>query len=318
MFNTSELDELFRILISIKGFKFRQPQWSNTAIEEHTESTAAFLGALGFTKPLAKIVLCGVPLRSLLEWLSKPKGPNLVEARAAMAPERALVLAATPLMLYSSETLHVGLGLVYKPHYISTESFRAAYMHLHVWHTAGSSKDLPDRLESSCFIMVDVSMMSDVVPAAMPHPVFLDVGDRETIEKTGELLAPLWFRGFRLHTVWSRPPGGEPVHQVTFPHLRGDATSPMLDYEPEKFPQSLLQGPKLLIRLRPPSSKHWNIESDLILTLAVETYKHRWEPEKEVQDSDREPAGAEASPRETPTSEDASLATAGSSRAASR
>ena len=32
MFNTSELDELFRILNSIKGFKLRQPQWSNTTI----------------------------------------------------------------------------------------------------------------------------------------------------------------------------------------------------------------------------------------------------------------------------------------------
>ena len=33
MYSTSELDELFRILISIKGFKLRQPQWSNTTIE---------------------------------------------------------------------------------------------------------------------------------------------------------------------------------------------------------------------------------------------------------------------------------------------
>ena len=33
MFNTSELDELFWILISIKGFKIRQPQWSNTTLE---------------------------------------------------------------------------------------------------------------------------------------------------------------------------------------------------------------------------------------------------------------------------------------------
>ena len=32
MFNTSELDELFRILISIKGIKLRQPQWSNTTM----------------------------------------------------------------------------------------------------------------------------------------------------------------------------------------------------------------------------------------------------------------------------------------------
>ena len=32
MYNTSELDELFRILNSIKGFKLRQPQWSNTTL----------------------------------------------------------------------------------------------------------------------------------------------------------------------------------------------------------------------------------------------------------------------------------------------
>ena len=30
MYSTSELDELFQILNSIKGFKLRQPQWSNT------------------------------------------------------------------------------------------------------------------------------------------------------------------------------------------------------------------------------------------------------------------------------------------------
>ena len=34
MFNTSELDELFRILISIKGFKLKQPQWSNTTVAQ--------------------------------------------------------------------------------------------------------------------------------------------------------------------------------------------------------------------------------------------------------------------------------------------
>ena len=35
MFNTSELDELFRILISIKGFKLKLPQWSNTTLDVH-------------------------------------------------------------------------------------------------------------------------------------------------------------------------------------------------------------------------------------------------------------------------------------------
>ena len=54
------------------------------------------------------------------------------------ASEKALVLAATRCMLYGEDPLYVGVGLVYKPHYISTESFCTAYMHLNVWHAVGS------------------------------------------------------------------------------------------------------------------------------------------------------------------------------------
>ena len=65
-------------------------------------------------------MLHAVPLKSLLEWLSKPRGPNLLEATMAVVPEKALVLATTKLMLYGEDPLYVGVGLVYKPHYIST------------------------------------------------------------------------------------------------------------------------------------------------------------------------------------------------------
>ena len=58
------------------------------SVTEHTGLTASYLGALGFTKPLEQLVLCTVPLQSLLDWLSKPKGPNLVEASVAVAPEK--------------------------------------------------------------------------------------------------------------------------------------------------------------------------------------------------------------------------------------
>ena len=234
----------------------------------------------------------------------------------AVAPEKALVLATTKRMLCGEDPLYVGVGLVYKPHYISTESFSTAYMHLHVWHAAGSSVDSADKLESSCFILVMVSEMSDVVPVAVPHPIFLDVGSKEAMERTGKPLAPLWFQGFRLHTVWSWLPGGEPVHQIAFPRLQGDATAPMLEYEPEKFPQSLLQGPKMSINLRPPSSEHWNIESDLILTLTMETYQQRHEAKRAEQDPEQESAGAEAAPKEIPVPEKASQAVAGGSKAA--
>ena len=187
-------------------------------------------------------------------------------------------------MLYGEETPLVGMGLVYKPHYISTEPFSAAYMHLHVWHTGGSSMELVNKLSSSCLIFVTISEMSDVIPVAAQHPVLLDVATKETITRTGKPMAPLSFRGFRLHTVWNRPPGGDSVHQVAFPRLLGKATTSMLEYKQEKFPQSLVQGPKMEINLRPPSSNHWNIVSDLVLPLTVDKYKQRREAKQAEQD----------------------------------
>ena len=91
------------------------------ALDEQTSSTSAYLGALGFTKPLEKIMLCTVPLKSLLEWLTKPRGPHLVEATMGGVAEKALVLALTKCTLYEEDPPYVGVGLVYKPHYISTE-----------------------------------------------------------------------------------------------------------------------------------------------------------------------------------------------------
>ena len=90
----------------------------------------------------------------------------------------------------------------------------------------------------------------------------------------------------------------------------------MLEYEPEKFPQSLLQGPKMLIHLRPPSRVHWNIESDLILALMMDTYKRRLEAKRAEQDPERESAGAEASPKEAPVPEKAPQEVASGSKAA--
>ena len=131
---------------------------------------------------------------------------------------------------------------MYKPHYVSTESFCRAYMHLNVWHAVASDQDSTDKLDFSHFILVSISEMSEVMPDALLHPLFLDVIDKEAVEETGEPLAPRSFRGFRLHTVWSWPPGEDLVHQIAFPHLQGDATTPMLKHVPEKLPPNLQQG----------------------------------------------------------------------------
>ena len=197
-------------------------------------------------------MLCTVPLQNLLDWLSKPKGPYLVEASVTTVPDKALVLAVTKRMLCGEETPLVGVGLVYKPHYISTEPFCTTYMHLHVWHAAGSSVESVDKLNSSHLIFVNVSKMNDVIPVATQHPVLLDVATKDTMMRTGEPMAPLSFRGFRLHTVWTQQSGGDLVCQIAFPRFLGETTMSMLEYKPEKFPQGLTQGPKMAINLRPP------------------------------------------------------------------
>ena len=168
-----------------------------SSLDEHTSSTSAYLGALGFTKPQKKIVLCSIPLKNVLEWLVKPKGPNLVEDPVCSAPEKALVLAATKRMLYMEDLPSVGVGLVYKPHYVSTESFCRAYMHQNVWHAAASDQDSTDKLDSSCFILVSILEMSEVMPDALLHPLFLDIIDKQAIEETGEPTGPSLVQGFQ-------------------------------------------------------------------------------------------------------------------------
>ena len=105
-------------------------------------------------------------LQSLLDWLSKPKSPTLVEASVAAAPDKALAIVVTKKMLYEEEPPLVGVGLVYKLHYISTVLFSAAHMHLNVWHSAGSNKESENRLDAPHLLFVNISEMSDVIPVA--------------------------------------------------------------------------------------------------------------------------------------------------------
>ena len=232
--------------------------------------TGVYFSTLGFTKPLEQLMLCTVPLQSLLDWLSKPKSPTLVEASVAVAPDKALAVVVTMRMLYGEKPPLVGVGLVYKPHYISTVPFSAAYMHLNVWHSAGSNEESEDRLSASHLLFVNISKMSDVIPVADQHPILLDVASKEAMEDTGEPMSPLSFRGFRLHTVWTQQPGGGLAQHIPFPHFLGKSSWSLLGYESEKFSQGLRQGQKIALSFKPPSKDHWNIASDLILPLTLD------------------------------------------------
>ena len=240
-----------------------------------------YFGALSFTNPLEKLVLRTVSLRVLLDWLSKPKGPHLVEASGGGNPEKALAIAVTRRMLYEGETPLVGVGLVYKPHYISTEPFSATYMRLNVWHMADSQTESEDKVTSSRLLFVSLSEMSSVLPVAMQHPVLLDVATREMLEASEEPPAPVQLRGFTLHTIWTQQHGEDLTHRVGFPRLFGKSFSPLLEYESEIIPQELFQSSKLAITLKPPSKDHWNIASDPVLPL-IQGMLRQWREAKQV------------------------------------
>ena len=77
-----------------------------------------------------------------------------------------------------------------------------------------------------------------------------------------------------------------------------------------------MQGPKMAINLKPPPSDHWNIASDLILPLTVDTFRQRCEAKCVEQDLEGKSAGAEVSPKEAPAPGKAPQVVAGGSRAA--
>ena len=89
----------------------------------------------------------------------------------------------------------------------------------------------------------------------------------------------------------------------------------MLEYELEKFSQGLMQGPKMAMNLRLPSTNVWNIASDLILSLTVDMFRRQREAKHAEQDLEGESEGAEVSPKETPAPGKAPQVVAGGSRA---
>ena len=302
LFMAHQLKPCFCLFQRVRDQLYLQPP---TVLEE-SNSTKGYFGALSFTKPLEKLVLCTVSLSILLDWLSKPREPHLVEAASGANPEKALAIGMTRRMLYENEVPLVGVGLVYKPHYIPTESFSTTYMCLNEWHKVGSQSASEDRITSSKLLFVNPSGVSSVLLTALHHPVLLDMASREMLEVSEEPPAPAQLRGFRLHTLWSRQPGGELIRQVGFPQLFGKSSAPLLEYTPEDIPTDLFQSPKIAITLRPPSKDHWNVASDLILPTAQEQFREWREAKraasrlKEAPEVVEVPPADESAPREAP------------------
>ena len=80
--------------------------------------------------PVEELTLRTASLASMLDWLTQPQGPHLVDGSLTENPLMALAILIAPEALYDSDSPVVGLGLIYKAPYIQTTSWSKAYFDL--------------------------------------------------------------------------------------------------------------------------------------------------------------------------------------------
>ena len=154
--------------------------------------------------------------------------------------------------------------------------FSAVYMHLNVWHFAGSDEESEDRLNASHLLFVNISEMSDVIPVAVQHPVLLDVASKEAMEGTGEPVSSFLQRlqtPYRLNPATWRGVGSS-YPFPSFPRREQLISAGIQVREVSPGPEA---GQKIVLSLKPPTKDHWNIASDLVLLLTLDASRQRCE-----------------------------------------
>ena len=94
------------------------------------------------------------------------------------------------------------------------------------------------------------------------------------------------------------------THHISLPHFLGESNSSLIKYESEKFPQGLMQGPKIAIDLKSPAKDHWNIALDPLLSWMLEDFQQQRTAKQTAQSKEVRSKGVIASQTEAPTPEE--------------
>ena len=241
----------------------------------------AFFGALGFTRPVEQLVLCSVPLPSLLFWLSRPKGSNLVEASIPAEEVRttsacqSMAIAVSEEMLYKDRCPLVGVRLLYTLPYLPQVPFSAAYMSLCEWRDAQEASE--NRLVGIRLMFIHASEASGFLPVAKGHPVLLDASATEVLGDIETSISPLSLRGFQPHSAFAPLPNGSRARSIVSPRFQGGNTSALIPYDKETVSPELGPQPPMEISLCAPSQDHWTIVLDTVFPSTIEEYRRLWE-----------------------------------------
>ena len=241
------------------------------------QAFAAFLGALGFTRPVEQLVLRSVPLPSLLFWLSRPKGSNLVEATIPAEEVKttsaclSMAIAVSEEMLYKDRCPLVVVGLVYTPPYLPQVPFSVAYMNLYEWRDAQVASE--NWLVGTHLMFIHASEASEFLPVAEGHPVLLNASTTEVLGDIEMLASPLSLRGFQLHTVLVPLAKGGKARNIVLPQFQGGSASALILYDEETVSPELGPQPPMRISLCAPSQDHWTIVLDTVFPSTIEEYR---------------------------------------------
>ena len=127
--------------------------------------------------PVEELTLKTASLTNILDWLTQPQGPHLVDGTSTKDRLTALAILITPKALYDPDSPMVGLGLVYKAPYIRVASWSEAYFDLKLTPQAEAS----NQTTGAKIIFVQIQESSQVIPLPGVPTLFLDVKTPEDI-----------------------------------------------------------------------------------------------------------------------------------------
>ena len=240
-------------------------------LKSHTDDSGSFFGALGFTVPVEELTLRMASLANVLNWLTQPKGPHLVDGMSTPDSLTALAILVTPEALYDPDSPRVGLGLVYKAPYIEAALFSEAYFFL----KSTSQTEAGNQTTNALIVFVEIHKSSQVILLPGVQTLFLDVKTAEDVTDSNGPQPPQDFRGFRLHRVIYLGVG-TPAGQVAFPHLQGKTLSHWAPMQRQVITPELEMS-QLLVALSVADINHWNIGNDPISSSCLDKFRARHE-----------------------------------------
>ena len=222
--------------------------------------------------PVEELTLRTASLAKMLDWLTQPQGPHLVDSSSTENPLTALAILIAPKALYDSDSSMVGLGLVYKAPYIQTTSWSEAYFDLKL----ASQVKAGNRPTRTKVIFVQIQASSQVIPLPGTSTLFLDVKTPEDITDSKAPQPPQDFRGFQLFQVVMKSED-PPATQVAVPHLQGRMECSWIPKQDQVLPPELEEAPQITVPLSVADPHHWNITNDPIFPSCIATFRARHE-----------------------------------------